>query len=460
MTDLSASPREAETVVSPLADLLPEVTAALETGQFDRLLLLVRDVPAPDMADLIELLPGAQRVELIEALGSSFDYEVLSELDEAVRDQLSEALPNELLAKAVTELETDDAAYLLENLEESDQQDVLSQLTLGDRAALQRNLDYPPQSAGRLMQSEFVAVAPFWTVGQVIDFMRESDDLPDTFQEIFVVDPGFKVLGSVELSRVLRTKRGILVEQIMDPDLQTVLATLDQEDVARQFQRYNLVSAPVVDESNRLVGVVTVDDVVEVIQNEADEDMKQLAGVGGTESLADTVLQTSRSRVPWLVVNLGTALLSSSVIQAFDATIEQMVALAVLMPIVASLGGNAGTQTMTVTVRALATAKLGALNAGRVVTREACVGLINGLLLSAIMASVVYLWFGSGALGLVIGAAIIVNLFAAALAGILIPLTMDHWDLDPAPASGVFVTMITDCIGFFTFLGFASYWLF
>ncbi len=459
MTDLSTGSRDNDADVSPLADLLREVSAALELGQHDRLLLLVQDVPAPDLAELIELLPAAQRVELIEALGASFDYEVLSELDETVRDQLSEALPNELLAKAVTELDSDDAAYLLESLEESDKQDVLSQLTLGDRAALQRNLDYPPQTAGRLMQSEFVAVAPFWTVGQVIDFMRASDDLPDTFQEIFVVDPNFRVRGSVELSRLLRAKRLVRVEEIMDPDRKTVLATEDQEEVARQFQRYDLVSAPVVDENNRLVGVVTVDDVVEVIQDEAEEDMKQLGGVGGTESLADSVMQTARSRVPWLVVNLGTALLSSSVIQAFDATIEQMVALAVLMPIVASLGGNAGTQTMTVTVRALATAKLGALNATRVITREACVGLINGLLLSAIMATVVFVWFGSGPLGAVIGAAMIVNLFAAALAGILIPLALDHWDLDPAPASGVFVTMVTDCIGFFAFLGLATIWL-
>jgi magnesium transporter len=459
MTDLGTDLRETDSESSPLADLLREVSAALEIGQHDRLLLLVQDVPAPDLADLIELLPPAQRVALIEALGASFDYEVLSELDETVRDQLSEALPNELLAKAVTELDTDDAAYLLESLEESDKQDVLSQLTLGDRAALQRNLDYPPESAGRLMQSEFVAVAPFWTVGQVIDFMRESDDLPDTFQEIFVVDPNFRVLGSVELSRLLRTKRHVAVEQIMDPDLQTVLATQDQEELARQFQRYDLVSAPVVDENGRLVGVVTVDDVVEVIQDEAEEDMKQLAGVGGTESLADSVLQTVRSRVPWLVVNLGTAILSSFVISAFGGTIQQMVALAVLMPIVASLGGNAGTQTMTVTVRALATAKLGALNAVRVITREAFVGLINGFILSTIMATVVYIWFGSGPLGAVIGAAMVVNLFAAALAGILIPLAMNRLDLDPAPASGVFVTMVTDCVGFFAFLGLATLWL-
>ncbi len=459
MTEFNDDTRPYEADAGETADLLREVSAALETGQKDRLVLLVQDLHASDLADLIELLPADQRVSLIEDLGSSFDYEVLSELEETVRDQLSEALPNEILAKAVTELDTDDAAYLLESLEESDKQDVLSQLTVGERAAVERNLDYPDESAGRLMQADFVAVPPYWTVGQVIDFMRESDDLPETFQEIFVVDPNFRVLGSVELSRLLRTKRHVKIQSLKDPDRFTVQATADQEDVARQFQRYDLVSAPVVDESNRLVGVITVDDVVEIIQDEADEDMKKLGGVGSSESLANTVFETARSRVPWLLVNLLTALLSSSVINAFDATIEQMVALAVLMPVVASLGGNAGTQTMTVTVRALATAKLGAINAPRLVMREALVGLLNGLLLSSIMGTLVFLWFGSSQLGAVIAAAMIVNLFAAGLAGILIPLTLHHYDLDPAPASGVFVTMVTDCIGFFAFLGLATLWL-
>jgi magnesium transporter len=250
----------------------------------------------------------------------------------------------------------------------------------------------------------------------------------------------------------------VVVDKIMDTDRHLVLATADQREVARQFERYDLMSAPVVDENNRLVGVVTVDDVVEVIQEEADEDMRKLAGVGD-ESLADSVLETVRSRVPWLVVNLGTAILASTVIHAFGGTIQQMVALAVLMPIVASIGGNAGTQTMTVTVRALATAKLGAVNAPRVITREALVGLLNGLVMSLIAAAVVFVWFGSGKLGGVIGAAIIVNLVAAALAGILIPLVFDYFKRDPAPASGVFVTMVTDCVGFFAFLGLAALWL-
>jgi magnesium transporter len=438
--------------------LAPGVREALAAGDRERLIGIVDDLPAPDLADLIEVLEPAQRVALIQTLGAQFDFEVLSELEEEVRDQLSEALPNELLAKAVTELDTDDAAYLIEGLEDSDKEEILSQLAVGDRAALERNLDYPEETAGRLMQAHFVAVAPFWTVGRVIDYMRETDDLPETFSEIFVVDPAARVLGSVDLSRLLRAKRDVRVEDIMDEGRHVVLATADQEEVARQFERYDLMSAPVVDANNRLVGVVTVDDVVEVIQDEAEEDMKKLAGVGD-ESLGDTVIATMKSRVPWLVVNLGTAILASFVIQAFDATIEQMVALAVLMPVVASIGGNAGTQTMTVTVRALATERLGTVNTPRIVGREALVGLLNGLVISSILATVVFLWFGSGKLGAVIGSAVIVNLFAAALAGILIPLAMDRLELDPAPASGVFVTMVTDCVGFLAFLGLASLWL-
>ncbi len=438
--------------------LVRSISAALQSGETRLARDLVRELKAPDLADVIEYLEADERIALIQALGTSFDYEVLSELEETVRDQVSEALPNELLARAVTELDTDDAAYVIENLEESDKQEILAQLDSGDREALERNLDYPEETAGRLMQSDFVAVAPFWTVGHVIDHMRKSEELPDHFSAIFVVDPTYRVLGSVDLSRLLRTKRHVLVDAIMDTEHHLVIATDDQEEVARQFERYDLMSAPVVDANNRLVGVVTVDDVVEIIQDEAEEDMKALAGVGD-ESLAGTVLETVRSRVPWLIVNLGTAILASSVIKAFDATIEQMVALAVLMPIVASMGGNAGTQTMTVTVRALATNKLGRLNAPRVITREGLVGLCNGIVLSTLLALVVYIWFGQGKLGLVIGAAMIVNSIAAGLAGILIPLAMDSLDLDPAPASGVFVTMITDVVGFFAFLGLATIWL-
>ena len=452
---------ENETVVDEegaLVALVRDVSEAIEQGQRARVLELAGDLKTPDLADLIELLDADERVTLIETLGPKFDFEVFSELDETVRDQLSEALPNALLAEAVKELDTDDAAYLLENLEESDKQEILAQLPTSERAALERNLEYPEETAGRLMQADFVAVAPFWNVGQVIDYMRDTEDLPDTFSEIFVVDPSYRVLGAVELSRLLRSKRDIQVDTIMNEERHLVLATEDQEEVARQFRRHDLMSAPVVDENQRLVGVVTVDDVVDVIQDEAEEDMKALAGVGD-ETLADTVYWTARSRVPWLIVNLATAILASFVIQIFDATIEQMVALAVLMPIVASMGGNAGTQTMTVTVRALATNKLGRVNAPRVIGREFLVGIVNGIILSLIMAAVVFVWFGSGMLGGVIAVAMVVNMIAAGLAGILIPLIMDHFDLDPAPASGVFVTTVTDVVGFFAFLGLAAVWL-
>ncbi len=450
--DTEKEQREAVSkLVSGLAD-------ALHAGDIDTIRSLTEDVLAPDLAEAIELLDQEERVKLIQALGDDFDFEVFSELDETVRDELSEELPNEFLAKAATQLDSDDAAYLLENLEESDRQEIFEQIPYEERAALERNFEYDEETAGRLMQSDYVAVAPFWSVGRVIDYMRESDELPDTFSEIFVVDPAFRVLGEVELSRLLRTKRHVLVSEIMNPDRHQVRATEDQEEVARQFRKYDLISAPVVDENDRLVGVVTVDDVVDVIQEEAEEDMLALAGVGD-ETVADSVYWTVRSRVPWLVVNLGTAILASLVIQMFDATIAQMVALAVLMPIVASMGGNAATQTMTVTVRALALNKLSRVNAPKVITRETVVGIANGLILSGITAAVAIVWFGSGPLAIVIAVAMIVNLLVAAVAGILIPIVIDWFDLDPAPASGVFVTTVTDVIGFFAFLGLASIWL-
>ncbi len=439
-------------------DLIRSVSEALRDGHPAAAAALVSDLKAPDLADVIELLEPGERIELIQAIGPAFDYEVLSELDESVRDQVSEGLPNEILAKAVTQLDTDDAAYVIESLEESDKQEILAQLSSGERQALERNLEYPEETAGRIMQADFVAVPPFWTVGTVVDHMRESDDLPDYFSEIFVVDPTFHVLGAVDLSRLLRTKRDVAVSTIMNPDRHVVLATEGQEEVARQFQRYDLMSAPVVDESNRLVGVVTVDDVVEVIQEEADADMKALGGVGD-ESLSDTVTEVAKPRFWWLFINLFTALLASAVIGLFGATIEKMVALAVLMPIVASMGGNAGTQTMTVAVRALATRELTAANVARVVFRETAVGLLNGAAFAVLMGMIAYFWFQSTPLGVVIGAAMIINLFAAALAGIFIPLVLNRWKFDPAVSSTVFVTTVTDVVGFFSFLGLASLWL-
>ena len=440
---------------APSAERVAKLRGALASGVDSDVRAFCHAIKAPDLADMIELLAPAERIALITALGATFDPEVLSELDASVRDQLSEALPNAVLAKAVAELDTDDAAYVMEGLEEADKQDVLSQISFSDRAALERNLEYPEETAGRLMQTDFVAVPPFWTVGQVIDHMREAVDLPETFSDIIVVDTSYRVLGSLDLSRLLRSKRVIGVDSIMNTERHVVLATADQEEMARQFERYDLKSAPVVDQNKRLVGVVTVDDIVEVIEEETEEDLRFLAGVGD-ESMTDDVAATVKSRFLWLLINLATAILASSVIKLFDASIEQMVALAVLMPIVASMGGNAGTQTMTVAVRALATRELGPVNATRIILREVSVGLINGLLFAVIMAFVVVFWFGLGKLGLVIGAAMICNLFAAALAGILIPLILHHFKYDPAVASGVFVTTVTDVVGFFAFLGLAT----
>ena len=447
-----------ERAIQPMSELAPAIAEALAVGDAGRVRSLVVGMQAPDLADLIELLEPPERVGLVESLGSAFDPEALSELEESVRDQLLRDLPHATVAKAVAELETDDAAYVLESLDEEARQAILAQIPTVDRAALQRNLEYPEETAGRLMQTDFVAVPPFWTIGQVIDHMREAEDLPDTFSDIYVVDPTYHVVGSVDLSRLLRTKREVPVESIMDAGRQVVLATADQEEVARQFERYDLKSAPVVDANRRLVGVVTVDDVVEVIQEEAEEDLRRLGGVGD-ESVMDTVIDTVRNRFAWLLINLATALLASSVIKLFDATIGQMVALAVLMPVVASMGGNAATQTMTVTVRALATRDLGPANTLRVIAREASVGLVNGVAFAAIVGLVVLFWFGVGTLGLVIATAMICNFLAAALAGIMIPLTLARFGYDPAVASGVFVTMVTDVVGFFAFLGLASLWL-
>lgn len=440
------------------ASFLADVTAALEAGNRDRLVRLTSELPEADLADLIELLEPDARLKLVTLLGDDLKPATLSELETSVRDQLLDDLPNEQIAAAVRELDSDDAVYLLEDMEESEQSDVLAKLSEAERVAVQRSLDYPEDSAGRLMQTEFIAVPPFWSVGQTIDYLRETEGLPDTFSELYVVDPVFHLLGGVRLDRILRAKRPTPIREIMDGEPATVFVNQDQEDVARLFERYDLLSAAVVDADKRLVGVVTVDDVVEVIQEEAGEDILRLGGVSD-ESVADRVLRITRRRFPWLLVNLFTAFLASLVIGLFDATIEQMVALAVLMPIVASMGGNAATQTMTIAVRALATKELTPVNAFRVITREAAVGLINGLLFALIVAGITVLWFANTQLGVIIAAAMIFNMLAAALAGILIPIGLERAGADPAVASSVFVTTVTDIVGFFAFLGLAALWL-
>ncbi len=436
--------------------LVALVVTAIQARDATHLEALVGDLRSPDLADVIVALEPAQRLSLIEITGKNFDFEALSELPASIRDELTEALPNELIAQAITELDSDDAAYLLDGLEEVDQEAVLAQLTSADRAAVERNLDYPEETAGRVMQADLVAVPPFWTVERVLQHISETAELPETFGEIFVVDPAFRVLGTVDLSRLLRTKREVQIEQIMDTDRHELTANADFEEVKRQFQRYDLISAAVVDENQRLVGVVTVDDVVEMIQEDAEKDIKRMAGVGAEEAMIDGVRSVLPLRFFWLFINLISAILASLVIKRFDAVIEQIVALAVLMPIVASMGGNAGSQTMTVAVRALATRELTPRNIARFATREMMVALFNGLAFALIVGVVTYLWFGTAMLGVIISLALIINLAAAALAGVAIPVLLDRLDYDPAISSTVLVTTVTDVIGFLSFLGLAS----
>ncbi|ODT07877.1 MAG: magnesium transporter [Mesorhizobium sp. SCN 65-20] len=441
-----------------LASFLAHIGAAIADRDT---LTLKRDVAGlhqSELGDLLEALLPEQRLALVELMGSDFDFSALTEVDEAIRLDIVDNLPNEQIAQAVQELDSDDAVYILEDLDAEDQNEILAQLPFTERIRLRRSLDYPEESAGRRMQTEFVAVPPFWTIGQTIDYLRDDKDLPDRFSQVFVIDPTFKLLGAVDLDQILRTKRVVKIEEVMHETRHAIPATMDQEEAAREFEQYDLLSAAVVDENERLVGVLTIDDVVDVIQQEAEEDLLRMGGVGD-EELSDTVAATSRSRVPWLLVNLGTAFISASVISQFGATIEEMVALAALMPIVASLGGNAGTQTMTVTVRALATRDLDIYNAGRVIRREVMVGLLNGAVIATILGLVAGLWFHNPDLGFVIAAAMVLNMLAAALGGILIPLLLDKFGADPAISSSIFTTMITDVIGFLAFLSLATWWL-
>ena len=448
--------RDEEGILRP--EFLHNVQSAIAAGDADEARAIALPLHAADLADLIQLLHPDERTALIDMLGADFDATALTELDENVRDQVLEAMPNEKVAEALEQLDSDEAVYLLEDLDQEDRSEILAKLPSFERAAIERSLDYPEDSAGRIMQTDCIAVPPFWSVGQTLDYIREEPDLPERFFEVFVVNPAFHLIGSVSLDQLLRSKPGVQIEQITDSDIHPIDVLSDQEEVARRFERYNLTSAPVVDADQRLVGVITADDVVEVIQEEASEDILRMGGVAG-ESVTDNVWRTVRHRSLWLFVNLGTALLAASVIKLFDATIEQMVALAVLMPIVASMGGNAGNQTMTVTVRALATRDLGAANAARVIGREAMVGLLNGLMFAVLLGLIVYAWFGNDELGLVIAAAMVINFLVAAIAGIVIPLTLNRFKIDPAIASGVFVTTLTDVVGFFAFLGLAALWL-
>ena len=443
---------------APDPSFVARVETAIAANDAAGLADLVEGLHEADQGSLLEALDHDSRPKLIELLGSRFDFAALTEVDDSVREDILEELDTDTLVEGVREMESDDALYLLEGLDEEDQAEILDALPAIDRAQLQKGLDYKEGSAARLMQTDLIAVPPFWTVGQVIDHLSETVDLPDSFFEIFVVDPGYHLLGNVFLDRLVRANRHASMESLMNADRRRVRAGDEQEDVARLFQRYNLVSAPVVDDAGRLIGVITIDDIVDVMQEEADDEIKALGGVKSDEELSDSIFSTTRNRFGWLFVNLLTAFLASGVLGLFEAELSKMVALAVLAPIVASQGGNAATQTMTVAVRALATRELGPANAFRITFRETAAGLLNGLAFGLITGLMATLWFQDWNIGVVIALAMTVNLVAGALGGILIPLGLERFRTDPAVSSGVFVTTITDVVGFFSFLGIATLW--
>jgi magnesium transporter len=439
-------------------EYVERVAGAIETDDSASLRAFVGDLHEADAGALLEALDPELRPRLIALMGSDFDFTVLTEVDDTVREEILEELPPETVAEGVRELDSDDAVAILEDLPSEEQAEILEQLPAPERVALKRSLDYPEYSAGRRMQDEFIAVEPDWTVGQTIDYMRETPDLPERFWELYVVDPDRRLQGVVALDRLLRTKRPVPIADLIEEEMRPVRATADQEEVARLFERYDLVSAPVIDSDDRLVGVITFDDIVDVIEEEAEEDIKALGGVSGEEELSDSVWTTAKSRFPWLLANLLCVLVSVWVISRFEGSIAKMVALAVLMPVVASMGGNAGTQTMTVAVRALATRELSNVNAGRVIRRELMVGLINGLAFAAIVGTIAALWFDINELGFVIALAMVTVLTVAGLGGTLIPLTLTRLGIDPAVSSGPFVTTVTDVVAFFAFLGIATLW--
>ena len=434
------------------------VELAISQDDANMLVALIEPLHESDLGELLAAIDSDTRASLVTLADNDFDFSSLTEVDETIRLEVVNALPNRKVAKALDDLDSDDAVFILEDMEEVDREEILEQIPFEERIRLRRSLDYPQETAGRRMQTEFIAVPPFWTVGQALDYMREAEDLPDRFHEIFVVTAKFELLGSMDLDRFLTAKRDQNIDEIQKETLHPIRAAMDQEEAAQLFEKYDLLSAAVIDENNRLVGVMTIDDVVDVIHQEVEEDIKRLVGVGD-EEISDNVVEATKSRFTWLLVNLVTSILASMVIGLFDATINEMVALAILMPIVASMGGNAGTQTMTVAVRALATRDMDIHNAGRVITRELNIGILNGALFAIIIGPVAAFWFGNWQLGAIISTAMIINMICAAGAGIFIPLLLDRFDIDPAIASSVFVTTVTDIIGFSAFLGLAAWWM-
>ena len=432
-----------------------EVLDAVDAGDAKLARALVEPLHPADVADLIELARADEREGLLAALAELVDAEVLAELNEHVREILIAEMAPERLAEYAGELDTDDAVALLEDLEEDEQRAVLRAMEPDDRAAIEEALTYGEETAGRLMQRDLIAVPEHWSVGQVIDYLRSETNLADDFWEVFVVSPAHHPVGTCRLSAILRSPRSVRVHDIMHEEQTLIPVDMDQEDVALKFQKYALVSAAVTDGSGRLVGMITVDDIVHIIQAEASEDVLLLSGAGEGD-INEPVIESYKARVRWLIANLLTALLASTVIRMFEGSIERLAILAALMPIVAGVGGNAGTQTLAVTVRALATNQLTGSNRWRAVGREVKVALLNGLTVAALVGTAVTLILGSGQLGAVIAAAMLFNILIAGFAGVLVPLTLERLGTDPAVSSSIFVTMVTDSMGFLLFLGLAT----
>ena len=436
------------------SEFVRSVADAIEAGDEARAYELVEPLHPADIADLFELIDRDDRGPLARAITDLMTGEVISELNDYVREDMVEALPASAVAEIAEQLDTDDAVQLIEDLEPEDQRAILAAMEPEDRAAIESALAYPEETAGRLMQRELVAVPEHLTVGDLIDYMRDNDDLPTDFWEVFVVDHKHHPVGTCALSWILRTPRHIALADVMKRDQTLIPVGMDQEEVALRFQKYALISAAVVDESGRLVGQLTVDDIVHIISEEAGEDALLLSGAGEGD-INEPIRDAYTARVRWLIANLVTASVASFVISCFEDVIAQLVTLAVLMPIVAGIGGNAGTQTLAVTVRALATNQLTASNMWRAVRREMSINLLNGVSVALVIGLVISLLFGDWHLGLVIGLAMLANIVIAGVAGVLVPLTLEKAKVDPAISSSIFVTMTTDSMGFLVFLGLA-----
>ena len=455
-TTVEDAPVGADDHAGVTSKFVADVVERLDAGDVQWTRAAVAGMWAADVADLYEALDPFHRSSLVAVAKDVIDPETFAEVDDDLREALLEQLEPEELAAAVSALETDDALEVVADLEDEEREALLERLPETDQAHIRRGLEYEEDSAGRLMRRDAMAIPAFWTVGDAIDFMRSSPETPEDFYDIFVVDPRHRPRGALPLSRLLKNRRAVRVRDIMTEDFTPVPTDMDQEALANVFRRQDLVSAPVVDGRGRLIGVVTVDDIVDVIDEEHEEDVMRLGGLSGGDDLYRAAFQTTQSRFPWLLANLATAVAASVVIAQFDATIQQIVALAVLMPIVASMGGNAGTQTLTVVVRALSTRELSRGNALRLVGKEVIVGLANGVAFAVVAGVMATLWFGDPLLGAVIAAAMIVNLISAGFFGAAIPVALERMKVDPAIASTVLLTTVTDVVGFLAFLGLAS----